>query len=95
MELVLLQNSASFAGDNNKAIRQIVYYFNNIDSSGLYFPASDDLTFLKADKFELATNYANGDLVEPKDELTISGNLSSDQFVNSATMNFDVITVIV
>ena len=88
-----IQNSASFAGDNNKAIRQIVYYFNNIDSSGLYFPASDDLTFLKADKFELATNYANGDLVEPKDELTISGNLSSDQFVNSATMNFDVITV--
>ncbi|NME21084.1 YSIRK-type signal peptide-containing protein, partial [Lactobacillus johnsonii] len=88
-----VQNSASFAGDNNKAIRQIVYYFNNIDSSGLYSPSSDDLTFLKADKFELATNYANGNLVEPKDKLTISGNLSSDQFVNSATMNFDVITV--
>ncbi|MDM8244748.1 mucin-binding protein, partial [Limosilactobacillus vaginalis] len=88
-----IQNSASFAGDNNKAIRQIVYYFNHIDSSGLYSPSSDDLTFLKADKFELATNYANGNLVEPKDELTISGNLSSDQFVNSATMNFDVITV--
>lgn len=87
-----VQNSASFAGDN-KSIRQIVYYFNNIDSSGLYSPSSDDLTFLKADKFELATNYANGNLVEPKDKLTISGNLSSDQFVNSTTMNFDVITV--